>query len=129
MANAGGPSSPLLGAGAAAGSISHEHAVRDGASVHDGASTMSRAGSAGNNEAPFSGEDAAIMADAFRKMLRKPDFAARRVEEGESPEEGKESILGRELAEEGRDIRSVKSERGVRVETLSDGGDTPQDGH
>ncbi|KAG6860697.1 hypothetical protein C0995_008369 [Termitomyces sp. Mi166 len=135
MANAGGPSSPLLGAGATAGSIGHGHdgATRDGASVHDGASTMSRTGSAGNNEAPFSGEDAAIMADAFRKMLRKPDFAARRAEEGESPDgpegEGKESILGRELAEEGRDIRSVKSERGVRVETLSDGGDTVQDGH
>ena len=69
------------------------------------------------------------MADAFRKMLRKPDFAARRAEEGESPEEGKESILGRELAEEGRDIRSVKSERGVRVEALSGGGDTVRDGH
>ncbi|KAG6914688.1 hypothetical protein DXG01_015933 [Tephrocybe rancida] len=127
MANAGGPSSPLLGAGAlgGTGSIAGHDAARDGASMHDGASTMSRAGSAGN-EAPFSGEDAAIMADAFRKMLRKPDFAARRAEEGESPdgpdaEEGRGSILGRELAEEGRDIRSVRSERGVKVETLSDG--------
>ncbi|KAG6836468.1 hypothetical protein H0H93_007748 [Arthromyces matolae] len=104
MANAGGPSSPLLGgvAAAVAGSVTGHDGVRDGASVHDGAST----------EAPFSGEDAAIMADAFRKMLRKPDFAARRAEEGESPnspdEEGKESILGRELAEEGRDIQSVR---------------------
>ncbi|KAG6853044.1 hypothetical protein C0991_007300 [Blastosporella zonata] len=136
MANTGGPSSPLLGAAAIAGSIAgHDARDRDGASiVHDGASTMSRTGSAANNEAPFSGEDAAIMADAFRKMLRKPDFAARPAEEGESPDgpdagEGGESILGRELAEEGRDIRSVRSERGVRVETLSDGGDRVQDGH
>lgn len=38
--------------------------------VADGESTTS-AGDTG----PFSGADAAIMADAFRKMLRKPDFA------------------------------------------------------
>jgi hypothetical protein len=68
------------------------------------------------------------MADAFRKMLRKPDFADRPVEEGESPSGPEpEEMIGRELAEEGRDIRSVSSERGVRVETLSDGGDTVQD--
>ena len=97
---------------------------------HDGASTISRSGSAANNEAPFSGADAAIMADAFRKMLRKPDFADQPVEEGESPEEPSNvDMIGRELAEEGRDIRSVSSERGVRVETLSDGGDTVQDHH
>lgn len=70
------------------------------------------------------------MADAFRKMLRKPDFADQPVEEGESPEEPSNvDMIGRELAEEGRDIRSVSSERGVRVETLSDGGDTVQDHH
>ena len=71
------------------------------------------------------------MADAFRKMLRKPDFADRPVEEGESPDRAEPSteMIGRELAEEGRDIRSVRSERGVRVETLSDGGDTVQDPH
>ncbi|KAF8073340.1 hypothetical protein FPV67DRAFT_740662 [Lyophyllum atratum] len=142
MANAGGPSSPLLGPGAivGAGSIggrrdSHQGAPRDmepSVVMHDGASTISRSGSAANNEGPFSGQDAAIMADAFRKMLRKPDFAKRPVEEGESPdgpegEEGKEEMINRELAEEGRDIRSVSSERGVRVETLSDSGDTVQD--
>ncbi|KAF5370984.1 hypothetical protein D9615_010002 [Tricholomella constricta] len=144
MANAGNPSSPLL-AGAAlgghhAGSIHGGHesrgAARDATSVvmHDGASTISRTGSAANNEGPFSGADAAIMADAFRKMLRKPDFAARPVEEGDSPgspdhEDGKEEMINRELAEEGRDIRSVSSERGVRVETLSDSGDTVHDRH
>ncbi|KAK7056969.1 hypothetical protein VNI00_002687 [Paramarasmius palmivorus] len=94
----------------------------------DGASTISRAGSAGEG-GPFSGADAAIMADAFRKALRKPDFAGRPVEEGDSPDqpEAKAELLNRELAEEGRDIRSVSSSRGVRVETLSDSGDTVQD--
>ena len=62
------------------------------------------------------------MADAFRKALRKPDFAGP-IEEGDGPEgqEQKEhQLLSRELAEEGRDIRSVGSSRDVRVETLSD---------
>jgi hypothetical protein len=71
------------------------------------------------------------MADAFRKTLRKPDFADQPVEEGDSPDgpEASQDMIGRELAEEGRDLRSVSSERGVRVETLSDGGDTVQDRH
>jgi hypothetical protein len=76
-----------------------------------------------STETPFSGADAAIMADAFRKALRKPDFVGRTIEEGDSPEaeEQKEHrLLSRELAEEGRDIRSVGSSRDVRVETLSD---------
>ncbi|THH08329.1 hypothetical protein EW146_g9033 [Bondarzewia mesenterica] len=94
----------------------------------DGASTISHTHSAG--EALFSGADAAIMADAFRKALRKPDFAAPAIEEGESPESVERrdaELLNRELAEEGRDIRSVSSSRGVRVETLSDGGDAAHD--
>jgi hypothetical protein len=62
------------------------------------------------------------MADAFRKALRKPDFADRPQEEGESPEtnganETEEHLLSRELAEEGRNIRSVSSEKGVKVVT------------
>ena len=134
MGNVGDPSpgSPLL-----AGAIINRQpssvagvGAAQSAQDHDGASTISRSGSAANPEAPFSGADAAIMADAFRKMLRKPDFADQPVEEGESPdalEPSKEDMIGRELAEEGRDIRSVSSERGVRVETLSDGGDTVQD--
>ncbi|THH11643.1 hypothetical protein EW145_g514 [Phellinidium pouzarii] len=58
--------------------------------------------------------------------LRKPEFTDQPVEEGESPEAMAEQpeLLSRELAEEGRDIRSVGSSRDVRVETLSDGGDT-----
>lgn len=88
---------------------------------------MSRANS--QDAGPFSGADAAIMADAFRKALRKPDFAGRPVDEGESPENAdrKEELLNRELAEEGRDIRSVSSSRGVKVEAMGDSGNTVED--
>ncbi|KAI0036468.1 hypothetical protein K488DRAFT_10513, partial [Vararia minispora EC-137] len=77
----------------------------------------------------FSGADAAIMADAFRKVLRKPDFAGRPpIEEGESPDsqehKPENQLMNWELAEEGRDIRSVGSSRGVRVETTDDDGGT-----
>ncbi|KIL61824.1 hypothetical protein M378DRAFT_13284, partial [Amanita muscaria Koide BX008] len=82
----------------------------------DGASPISRPESP-TETGPFSSADAAIMADAFRKALRKPDFTGR-VEEDAEPEV-KEGIITRELAEEGRDIRSLSSSRGVRVETLS----------
>jgi len=102
--------------------------------THDGASTISDSGG------PFSGADAAIMADAFRKMLRKPDFAAqgdahiqRERGEGFGADEGYEGedngdveeagdstgVLRGQLAEEGRDIRSVGSSRGVKVELPS----------
>ncbi|KAG2113664.1 hypothetical protein BD769DRAFT_1673672 [Suillus cothurnatus] len=90
----------------------------------DGASDVSRAHSAGDT-GPFSGADAAIMADAFRKALRKPDFAGPPVEEAEDHRD--DAIMSRELAEEGRDLRSVSSSRGVKVETLSETGDTVQD--
>jgi len=91
----------------------------------DGASTVSRANSA--DAGPFSGADAAIMADAFRKALRKPDFADQPVEV-DSPEtqRRKEELLHRELGEEGRGIRNVLSSRGVKVETLNDGGGSTQ---
>jgi len=120
------PSSPLLGgAGFAAGAA----AAPPSSSEHnDGASIISRANSAGDSGL-FSGADAAIMADAFRKALRKPDFAGGPVEE-ESPEEKQRKeaeLMNRELAEEGRDIRSVSSSRGVRVETMSDTGETIHD--
>ncbi|KDQ62171.1 hypothetical protein JAAARDRAFT_121803 [Jaapia argillacea MUCL 33604] len=133
------PYTPLLGDGATA--MAMAGAARPAslrarpASVvqhDDGASIISRAQSAGES-APFSGADAAIMADAFRKALRKPDFADRPFEEGESPDHPEDQppprtdLINRELAEEGRDIRSVSSSRGVRVETLSDAGDTIQD--
>lgn len=121
-----GSASAAAGAGLAGGAAMSER-ERNAPSVviHDGASNTS-AGDSG----PFSGADAAIMADAFRKMLRKPDFAERLEEGDDSPDGGNEDddddrrhgpsgvgLIGRELAEEGRDIRSVSSERGVRVET------------
>jgi hypothetical protein len=144
IVNAGGPSSPLLAGAAGIGRhTSLEEKSRGGHKdetsviAHDGASTVSRTGSAmggvggvlPGNEGPFNARDAAIMATAFRNMLRQPDFAVQPVEEGESPE-GKdetEDILNRELAEEGRDIRSVRSGRGIKVETQSDAGSTVQD--
>jgi hypothetical protein len=144
------PHSPLLGntfaggatgaaggalvGGVVAGGSSHGHNQPSTSGGHqifnDGASTISRANSAGES-GPFSGADAAIMAEAFRKALRKPDFVGRPVEEGDSPDsQGRnEGLINRELAEEGRDIRSVASSRGVRVETLSDNGSTVQDHH
>lgn len=86
----------------------------------DAASTTSEGGG------PLSGADAAIIADAFRKKLRKPDFAVRSVDEGDSPDTTGERereaevtgnvVLNRELAEEGRDIRYVSSSKGVKVE-------------
>ncbi|KAF8598481.1 hypothetical protein BDV93DRAFT_561302 [Ceratobasidium sp. AG-I] len=98
----------------------------------DGASTRSA------ETGPISGQDAAIMASAFRAKMRKPDFATRPEEEGESPEEKsareeaemmraemmQAEMLKEQLAEEGRDIQSVRSERGVRVYTgtAEDGG-------
>jgi hypothetical protein len=96
-------------------------------SPNDGSSMISHTHS---TETPFSGADAAIMADAFRKALRKPDFVGGTIEEVDTPEvqEQKEHLLlSRELAEEGRDIRSVGSSRDVRVETLLDGEDKLKD--
>lgn len=65
----------------------------------------------------ISNADAAIMAAAFRDTLRNPAFPDRPIEEGESPDsqQPQKEVLQRELAEEGRDIRSVNSSR-VRVE-------------
>jgi len=69
----------------------------------------------------ISTNEAAYMADAFRKALRQPDFTDRPQEEGESPESNavqtEEQLLKSELAGEGRNIRSVGSERGVQVVT------------
>ncbi|VDC04499.1 unnamed protein product [Peniophora sp. CBMAI 1063] len=132
----GEPQSPQMeerGAGlydpAAAASVhSPQH---DDASLashsHSGAHSM-------NDPGLFSGADAAIMADAFRKVLRKPDFAGRPIEEGDSPDSqeapasgegpaGTNRLMNWELAEEGRDIRSVGSSRGVHVETHSNADD------
>lgn len=148
MANAGQQGSPLLGtaslppvphspvgtgsASAAAGvgfaggaAMSERERNAPSVVIHDGASTTSA-----GDSVPFTGADAAIMADAFRKMLRRPDFTGHLEEDDGSPNgvdddydddhqhgPGGVGLIGRELAEEGRDIRSVSSERGVRVET------------
>lgn len=135
MANAQA-NSPLLEPGAGFGAAAGAGLVGAAAlnrpqtplDAHDGASTTSRASDA----AFLSSTDAAIMADAFRKALRKPDFADRPVEEGESPDNGNGGagtgeLINQELAEEGRDIRSVNSSRGFRVEAMSDEEDTIQD--
>lgn len=125
--NSNSPQLPLLGAGlvgATAGRTSSEHHRPASIISPDGASDISRAHSAGDT-GPFSGADAAIMADAFRTALRKPDFAGPPVEEAEDHRD--DAIMNRELAEEGRDLRSVNSSRGVKVETLSETGDTVQD--
>ncbi len=118
--NGGAPTSPVIAAGAYGAVDRHRPPSPD---MHDGASTMSRGSDAGL----FSGADAAVMANAFRAALRKPNFADRPEEEGESPDSHAKNqepdLLNATLNEEGRDIRSVGSSRGVRVETLSDAAD------
>lgn len=132
MANVQTASSPLLGGGAtlaagaagAAGGAAYEHRRASSVVSPDGASSVSHGGSAGEG-GPFSGADAAIMADAFRKALRKPEFAGG-IDEGDSPgsDPNNGALMNRELADEGRDIRSVESSRGVQVESMSDSGET-----
>jgi hypothetical protein len=124
------PQLPLLGGvglAAVTGGRTSSEQHRPGSIVSpDGASEISRAHSMGDS-GPFSGADAAIMADAFRKALRKPDFAGPPVDEADDRRD--DAIMNRELKEEGRDLRSVSSSRGVRVETLGDDdtADTVQD--
>ncbi|KAF9031750.1 hypothetical protein BJ165DRAFT_1358148 [Panaeolus papilionaceus] len=114
--NSMGSSSPMMPRGSTTHSHGHSHyggGAPGTTHSHDGASTISGDGAG----ALFSGADAAIMADAFRKMLRKPEFPVGGVEEGgHGPTRAGHEVLSRELAEEGRDIRSVASSRGVRVE-------------
>lgn len=121
--NTGAPqlSSPLLGpkgstsveaTGPAAGGVLSAH----GRTTGDDGSLISRSNSA-QESGLFSGADAAIMADAFRMALRKPEFIGETPEESAEEKARKEAeLLNKELAEEGRDIRSVSSSRGVKVE-------------
>lgn len=122
--------SPLLPPTGALSSVAGAHTFHDGASTDSGG--------------PFSGADAAIMAQAFRTTLRQPDFVGRPVEEGESPDQNDAQAeeddiggagssrhhgslaLSKELTEEGRDIRSVSSSRGVKVESLPAGASTEE---
>ena len=73
----------LMAAGVPGGVSDHHH--RASSVVSPDASSISHGGSAGEG-GPFSGADAAIMADAFRKALRKPDFIGGPVEEGIAPD-------------------------------------------
>lgn len=137
MANVQTASSPLLGGGSAlaagaagaAGGAAYEHHRASSVISPDGASSVSHGGSAGEG-GPFSGADAAIMADAFRKALRKPEFSGG-IDEGDSPgsDPNNGALMSRELADEGRDIRSVESSRGVQVESMSDSGETETAAH
>jgi hypothetical protein len=113
------PQSPTQGPLAAAG---FSRGYRGHAA--DASSTTSHSHSGIGESAPF---DAAFVADAFRNAMRRPDFKDRPLEEGESPDAvpdlpkpSSDVVLSRELAEEGRDIRSVRSVRGVKVESLLD---------
>lgn len=138
-------SGPLAAAGAMMGAAAAAPGgTRNNSVQYDGASTRSV-----SDAGLFSGQDAAIMADAFRKALRKPDFADRPLEEGESPSTGtngvkntpspgaptsspanpppppppvpEPDVIVRELAEEGRDLRSVSSVKGYTVQSLEEG--------
>lgn len=113
------PTSPTHGPLAAAGFSRNYrgHAA-------DASSTTSHSHSGIGESAPF---DAAFVADAFKNAMRHPNFKDRPLEEGESPDAvpdlpkpAPDVVLSRELAEEGRDIRSVRSERRYKVESLLD---------
>ncbi|KAJ6622700.1 hypothetical protein B0H10DRAFT_2214030 [Mycena sp. CBHHK59/15] len=110
---------PAPAAAPAASSTSHRHDASRGLSPD---STISRGG-----DGPFSGADAAVMANAFRTALRAPGLAGHPLDEGENPQEEGDRLVRRELSDEGTDIRSVESVRGVRVESSSEGGDMARD--
>ena len=105
------PTHPVSAAGAGVTKPLHrDSSVRQGGT--DGASMVS------SDVPPISGADVQIITDAFRRAMR--DVGELPVEEGESPPEEKEELLNRELAEEGRDIKSVSSAKDVRVEGRTD---------
>lgn len=112
--------SPLLGVkgpaiGEATGSTTAGAPGPHEKTTADDGSLISRSNSA-QESGLFSGADAAIMADAFRMALRKPEFMGGPPEERPEEKEKETELLNKELAEEGRDIRSVSSSRGVKVE-------------
>lgn len=117
-------SSPLLGPRGSATGDATRPATGGASSIQakttgdDGSLSVSRSNSA-QESGLFSGADAAIMADAFRMALRKPEFGDTSESPEESPKEKarqEAELLNKELAEEGRDIRSVSTSRGVKVE-------------
>lgn len=112
------------GAGVASGGATRHPSSSAHGAHHDNASMLS-ASDTTTSQGMLSGADAAIVADAFRQAMRKPDFSGRPVEEDESPDTNERAsgemavpsaaVLSEELRAEGRDIRSVGSARGVRV--------------
>jgi len=106
----GSRDTPVGGTGSAVG-----HGGGDGASMVS-SSDMTAPGM-------FSVADAAIVAGAYRRAMREPDFSAHPVVEDESPEQAEASselerqLISQELAKEGRDIRSVSSARDVKVQS------------
>jgi hypothetical protein len=131
--NSMGSESPMMATADPSSPITHESSYAGHPSVlpaltrsppsirPDGASVHSKI----TADPMISTNEAAYMAEAFRNALRKPDFTDRPQEEGESPESNavktEEQLLKTELAGEGRDIRSVGSERGVKVVTDEEG--------
>ncbi|KAG8714705.1 hypothetical protein FRC09_017343, partial [Ceratobasidium sp. 395] len=72
----------------------------------------------------ISGQDALIMASAFRQMMRKPDFTMRPDEEGESPEDKyvreQAEMIKEQLLEDGKKIIGVRRERGVSIQEINE---------
>lgn len=104
----GSRDTPVGGTGSVVG-----HGGGDGASMVSGSDTPGM----------LSVADAAIVAGAYRRAMREPDFSARPVVEDESPDQPEASselerqLISQELAKEGRDIRSVSSARDVKVQS------------
>ncbi|KAF8333534.1 uncharacterized protein EI90DRAFT_2970988 [Cantharellus anzutake] len=96
------PGGSLVGAAFGAGAVQRDSSVRGPAT--DGGSMVS------SEPGLISTADAQILGDAFRQAMR----SIGPLEEGDNGQ-----LLNRELAEEGRDIRSVSSARDVRVEGSS----------
>lgn len=97
--------------------------IPPGSSV--GAASSASFHSASEGTGYISAVDAAAMADAFRNAMRKPDFADRPPEEGESPDLDNDtvtprakkspSLLTRELQGEGVGVRDVDERKEINV--------------
>ncbi|KAG8781335.1 hypothetical protein FRC12_021971 [Ceratobasidium sp. 428] len=72
----------------------------------------------------ISSQDASIMAEAFRQMMRKPDLTMRPDEEGESPEDKyvreQAEMIKEQLLEDGKKIIGVRRERGVSIQEINE---------
>ncbi|KAG8727807.1 hypothetical protein FRC12_022206 [Ceratobasidium sp. 428] len=72
----------------------------------------------------ISGQDALIMAEAFRQTMRKPDLTMRPDEEGESPEDKyvreQAEMIQEQLLEDGKKIIGVRRERGVSIQEINE---------